>query len=99
MALDHRGTPVCRAPGGGYTWGMKTTVSIPDDIFERAEQLAGQEQRSRSELYAAALHEYVARHARDEITEAMNCACEAAGDTGDAFLAAAGRRLLDRAEW
>ena len=78
---------------------MKTAVSIPDDIFERAEQLARQEQRSRSELYAAALHDYVARHARDEVTEAMNRACEAIGDADDAFLAAAGRRVLDRVEW
>ena len=78
---------------------MKTTVSIPDDIFERAEQLARQEQRSRSELYAAALHEYVTHHARGEVTEAMTRACEAVGDTDDAFLAAAGRRVLDRVEW
>ena len=78
---------------------MKTTVSIPDDIFERAEQLARQEQRSRSELYAAALHEYVTHHAHAEGTEAMTRACEAVSDTDDAFLAAAGRRVLDRVEW
>lgn len=78
---------------------MKTVVSIPDDIFERAERLASQEQRSRSDVYAAALDQYLARHARDEITETMNRVCDEVGESDDAFLAAAGRRVLDRAEW
>lgn len=78
---------------------MKTAVSIPDDIFERAERLASREQRSRSDVYAAALDQYLARHARDEITETMNRVCDEVGESDDAFLAAAGRRVLDRAEW
>ena len=78
---------------------MKTAVSIPDNIFERAEQLARREQRSRSEVYAAALDEYVARHANDEITDTMNRVCDEVGDNDDAFLAAAGQRVLDRVEW
>ena len=45
---------------------MKTAVSIPDEIFEKVERLAASEQRSRSEVYSAALREYVARHAPDE---------------------------------
>ena len=83
----------------GYTTGMKTAVSIPDNIFERAEQLARREKRSRSEVYAAALDEYVARHAHDEITDTMNRVCDEVGDNDDAFLAAAGQRVLDRVEW
>ncbi|MCY4508163.1 MAG: ribbon-helix-helix protein, CopG family, partial [Acidobacteria bacterium] len=55
---------------------MKTEVSIPDEIFERVEQLGERERRSRSEVYSAALREYVARHAPDEATEAMNQACD-----------------------
>ena len=78
---------------------MKTAVSIPDDIFERAERLASREQRFRSDVYAAALDQYLARHARDEITETMNRVCDEVGESDDAFLAAAGRRVLDRAEW
>ena len=78
---------------------MKTAVSIPDNIFERAEQLARREQRSRSEVYAAALDEYVARHAHDEITDTMNRVCDEVGANDDAFLAAAGQRVLDRVEW
>ena len=69
---------------------MKTAVSTPDDIFERAERLASQERRSRSELYATA---------QDEVTDAMNRVCGEVGGTDDAFLAAAGRRVLADTEW
>ena len=78
---------------------MKTAVSIPDDIFERAERLALRERRTRSDVYAAALDEYVARHAHDEVTDTMNRVCDEVGDDDDAFLHAAGRRVLDRADW
>ena len=50
-------------------------------------------------MYAAALDEYVARHAPDEITETMNRVCEAVGDEEDAFLDAASRRVLHNVEW
>ena len=78
---------------------MKTAVSIPDDIFERAERLASRERRSRSDVYAAALDQYLARQSGDEITETMNRVCDEVGESDDAFLAAAGRRVLDRVEW
>jgi metal-responsive CopG/Arc/MetJ family transcriptional regulator len=78
---------------------MKTAVSIPDDVFEKAERLARRAKRSRSELFSAALAEYVARHAPDEVTEAMNRVCADVGDQQDPFVAAAGRRLLKNIEW
>ncbi|MYF70187.1 MAG: ribbon-helix-helix protein, CopG family [Proteobacteria bacterium] len=78
---------------------MKTAVSIPDEIFERAERLAKRNGRSRSDLYASALDEYVARHSPDEVTDTMNRVCERVGDEEDAFVAAASLRTLDRIEW
>ncbi|HEV8345538.1 MAG TPA: ribbon-helix-helix protein, CopG family [Vicinamibacterales bacterium] len=78
---------------------MKTAVSIPDEIFEKAERLARRAKRSRSELFAAALAEYVARHSPDEVTDAMNRVCADVGDQEDAFVAAAGRRALEQTEW
>ena len=78
---------------------MKTAVSIPDEVFEKVERLAEREQRSRSEVYSAALREYVARHAPDEVTEAMNRVCDQVGAEPDEFLAAAARRVLERVEW
>ena len=83
----------------GYTLGMKTAVSIPDDVFERAERLARRTKRSRSRLFSDALREYVARHSPDEITEAVNRACSQIGELEDPFVTAAARRILKRSEW
>lgn len=78
---------------------MKTAVSIPDEVFQKVERLAERERRSRSEVYSAALREYVARHSPDEDTEAMNRVCDQVGAEPDEFLAAAARRVLERVEW
>ena len=51
---------------GGYTPGMKTAISIPDDVFNEAEALARRTKKSRSEVYARAVREYVARHSADK---------------------------------
>lgn len=87
-------------PGVGYTHGMKVAVSIPDRIFEEAERLAAEARRSRSDLYARALAEYVARHAPDRITESMNLAVAALdGERPDGFAVVAGRRRLEHSDW
>jgi predicted transcriptional regulator len=78
---------------------MKTAVSIPDDVFEQVERLARRAKRSRSEVFSAALREYVARHAPDEVTEAINRAYEQAGVGKDEFVARAARRVLAKTEW
>lgn len=79
---------------------MKIAISMPDDLFRAAERQAKRAQKSRSQLYAEALAEYLARHAPDEVTNAMNQVVERLGQPGpDAFLAAAGRRAFERTEW
>jgi metal-responsive CopG/Arc/MetJ family transcriptional regulator len=78
---------------------MKTAVSVPDDVYESAERLARRERRSRSEVYSAALREYVARHAPDEITEALDRVVADVGDGVDPFVAMAASRLLKDSEW
>ncbi|HXH95306.1 MAG TPA: ribbon-helix-helix protein, CopG family [Thermoanaerobaculia bacterium] len=78
---------------------MKTAVSIPDEVFEKVERLARREKRSRSEVFSAALREYVARHNPDEITDAINRVCDQVGDQRDEFVAAAARRVLEKTEW
>ena len=50
-------------------------------------------------MYSAALRECVARHAPDEVTEAMNRVCDHAGTEPDECLAVAARRVLERVEW
>jgi metal-responsive CopG/Arc/MetJ family transcriptional regulator len=78
---------------------MKTAISIPDELFEGAERLARRTKRSRSRLYGDALKEYLARHAPDEVTEAMNRACAEVGEAKDPFVSTAARQILERSEW
>ena len=97
----HRGrsTGLEGAPTSGYTFGMKTAVSIPDDVFENAERLASRLQTSRSKLYARALAEFVARHDDDRVTALMDQAVLEAGGKGDPFFEAAARQVVQRSEW
>ena len=83
----------------GYTLGMKTAVSIPDDVFEDAERLASRLQTSRSKLYARALAEFVARHDDDRVTALMDQAVREAGGEGDSFLRGAAQQTSQRVEW
>jgi hypothetical protein len=51
---------------------MKTAISIPDDIFQSAEQLARRLGMSRSELYVQALKSYLQEHHEEGVTDALN---------------------------
>ena len=51
---------------------MKTAISIPDQFYEAAEQLAQRLGLSRSGLYAAAVRRFVAEHRRLEVTERLD---------------------------
>jgi predicted DNA-binding protein len=96
--IGHK-NPHAEPPSTGYTFGMKTAVSIPDEVFEKVERLARRAGRSRSEVFSAALAEYVARHAPDEVTEAMDRVCADMGDQEDTFVSAAARHVLEKIEW
>ena len=65
---------------------------------QRAERLARREGRSRSEVYSAALREYVARHSPDEVADALDRVVAELGEA-DAFVTAASRRTLESTEW
>jgi len=78
---------------------MKTAVSISEELFRGANQLARKTKRSRSRIFSDALKEYLARHTPDSVTEAMNRACMELGATEDQFVSSAARRVLDRTEW
>lgn len=78
---------------------MKTAVSVPNDVYDRAEALAKRERRSRSEVYSAALREYVARHDPDDVTAAIDEVVKGVGDRVDSFLSRAGRQTIERSDW
>lgn len=79
---------------------MKTAVSVPDDLFERVDRLAKRSRRSRSEVYSAALREYVARHAPDEVTAGLDAVIADVGqpEAGN-FTSRAVRDAFESSEW
>jgi predicted transcriptional regulator len=83
----------------GYTFGMKTAISIPDKVFAEAERLSRRLKKSRSQVYTEAVSEYIARHDPEAITEAMNRVCETMDTYLDPAISAATRRTLEDVEW
>ena len=51
---------------------MKTAISIPDSIFQAAEEMAEQYGISRSELYTKAVVSYIAAHRTEAVTQALD---------------------------
>jgi metal-responsive CopG/Arc/MetJ family transcriptional regulator len=78
---------------------MRTALSLPDDLFERAERYARRIGKSRSQLFSDALREYLARHSPDEITEAMDRMLDEGDAPEDDFHKRATRSLLERVDW
>jgi predicted transcriptional regulator len=51
---------------------MKTAISLPDPVFQAADELAGRLGLSRSALYAQAVSEFLEQHRQDGVTERLN---------------------------
>lgn len=84
---------------GGYTFSMKTAISIPDSVYTEAERLAQHLGKSRSQLYSEAVAEYVARHDTEILTEAMDKVCDAVDTHLDPAFSSVTRRVLEQSEW
>jgi len=51
---------------------MKTAISIPDDVFTRAEKFAHRLNWTRSALFTVAVDEYIQHHRDDDVTRKLN---------------------------
>lgn len=51
---------------------MKTAISIPDDLFARADELAKRLGKTRSEFYSDALRSHLVRNEDPAITAQLN---------------------------
>jgi len=51
---------------------MKTAISIPDRLFQQAEELAESLKASRSQLYARAVAEYIERHRSENVRQKLD---------------------------
>lgn len=51
---------------------MKTAISVPDELYEKAEKYAKAHSLSRSELYQDALERYLTENTDQDITRRLN---------------------------
>jgi len=51
---------------------MKTAVSIPDKLFQTAEDFAQRRKMTRSTLFRVAVEDYIQNHRQDNVTERLN---------------------------
>ena len=78
---------------------MKTAISIPDEIFKRADRLARRLGISRSQLYSHAVEDYVKKRRPESITKAMNRVVDEVGPSDGDFVSSAAYEVLRRTEW
>jgi metal-responsive CopG/Arc/MetJ family transcriptional regulator len=78
---------------------MKTAISVPDDVFAAAENLAEQLGMSRSQLFSVAVAEFVASHQDAEVTRKLDEVYGQEKAALDPVLAKLQQRRLLRSEW
>ena len=78
---------------------MKTAISIPDTIFEQAEELAQKQGLSRSELYTKAICLYLKANSATVITAKLNQVYSQQDSSLDKVIAELQSNSLGAEEW
>ena len=78
---------------------MKTAISIPDPLFEAAEQFAHDNGLSRSELFARAIQLFLQTYKHEGVTDALNQLYAEQSSTLDPAFVAAQTRALPKEDW
>ena len=78
---------------------MKTAISIPDHVFEAAEQVCKRHQIPRSRFYAAAIKRLVEDYREDDVTEKLNQIYRDRASRVAPEFYAAQLRTLDEERW
>lgn len=78
---------------------MKAAVSIPDNIFRSADAFAKRLGISRSELYATALAEFLARRRSKQVTARLDSIYDEIDSTFDEEIAGLQSRSLPHENW
>ncbi|MBI3982430.1 MAG: ribbon-helix-helix protein, CopG family [Gemmatimonadetes bacterium] len=78
---------------------MKTAISLPDRLYRSGDRLAKRLGVSRSELYARALAEFLAKHQSDQITQRLNAVYAAEDSQLDPAFSKAQLEALPRESW
>lgn len=83
----------------GYTGGVKTAISVPDDLYRLAEAAARRLRVSRSRLYATAISEFLNRQQGSAVTERLNDVYSRRPAKVDSALHRAQLRSVDKDSW
>lgn len=78
---------------------MKVAISVPDPIFDAAEQLAEQLKVPRSQLYVQALSAFIGSRGDAAVTAKLNAVYAAQPSAVEPAFAAAQRRALADEAW
>ena len=78
---------------------MKTAISIPDELFRQADEMARATGKSRSQVFQEALAEYLLRRDPEAVTRAMDQAVAEIEPDEEPWLTETARRTLERNEW
>ena len=78
---------------------MKVAISLPDPVFRAAETLAHKLKKSRSELYAEAIAEYVGAKGKKAVTAKLNAVYAKERSELDPALKHAQLEMLSREAW
>ena len=78
---------------------MKTAISIPDDLFTSADKLAAALGLSRSQLYATAVAEFLAKHRAGDTTARLDAVYAKRDSTLEKHLRRAQARGVRAREW
>lgn len=75
---------------------MKVAVSLPDELSQRADEMASRLGLSRSQLYAKAVRGFLEEQGDDPVTRKLD---ELAEELGSGPGRVAGRQLIDQGAW
>jgi hypothetical protein len=78
---------------------MKTAISIPDEVFQSAEAMAKRMGLSRSQLYTAAVNEYLMRNRDSRVTSQLNSIYDEDDSALPPGILKAQSQSLPREEW
>jgi metal-responsive CopG/Arc/MetJ family transcriptional regulator len=78
---------------------MKTAISIPDEVFDAADEMAERLGMSRSELYVTAIREYLDAHRRRGVTARLDQVYEYQDSRLDLRVAEAQSASLEDEDW
>ncbi len=78
---------------------MKVAVSLPDSVFDAAEQLAEQLKVPRSQLYAEALSAYLGTRGAAAVTKQLDAVYAKESSGLDAILSEAQARAIQDETW